>query len=448
MNRARIAPLTIMLQVLWFTWAGTVLGWGSPAILAITGAIALLWLVWLIRPGTRTWWSARPSLIELALWGFLTSAFLSAAVTVAGDYTMFRLAVLGGYLIAFYVVRTGYTAQQVSRGVVWAGWVLLILAMGEGYFFLLRGELPTSHLFGGQNQLAGLLVCILPVGWAVLSDRTRLYWTALGVLALLFTKSMGGLAALVVAVTVLVWPRLSRRLQVLVVAGLLLADVGVLAWHTDNGRVANAQIAVRNVLERPLLGSGPGTWIVTTPPEIDWWWFSDRVWRGYNQVLQIANDMTCYPESQRFWCYLGHWHYHAHSLPFTVASELGLVGLLALAGLVYATWRLRGHAPRWAWAVVAGMGVYSLVDELIWFWGPGVLVMAYLALLARGEDQDDGVAAHPGTGRVPVGALPAHRVGTRRAGIRMGRIKWSTPARGNSAWASFVCGPYWAWPRF
>jgi hypothetical protein len=73
--------------------------------------------------------------------------------------------------------------------------------------------------------------------------------------------------------------------------------------------------------------------------------------------------------------------YHAHSLPVTIGVELGLPGLAALG---WGLWRL---VPRlrhgWQGAVIAGLLAWLLIDEVIWFWGAGVLAVWLLTEVMR-----------------------------------------------------------------
>lgn len=69
--------------------------------------------------------------------------------------------------------------------------------------------------------------------------------------------------------------------------------------------------------------------------------------------------------------------YHAHCLPLTVAVEAGAPGLLALG---YGLWRLVPRlAGSWQGATLAGLLAWSLIDEVIWFWGCGMIAVWLVA---------------------------------------------------------------------
>jgi hypothetical protein len=69
--------------------------------------------------------------------------------------------------------------------------------------------------------------------------------------------------------------------------------------------------------------------------------------------------------------------YHAHCLPLTVAVETGIPGLAALG---WGLWRLLPRLLRgWQGATLAGLLAWSLVDEAVWFWAPGMIAMYLLA---------------------------------------------------------------------
>jgi hypothetical protein len=69
--------------------------------------------------------------------------------------------------------------------------------------------------------------------------------------------------------------------------------------------------------------------------------------------------------------------YHAHCLPLTVAVEAGIPGLAAGAWGLW--WLIPRLINRWQGAILAGLLVWSLLDEVIWFWGAGMIAIYLLA---------------------------------------------------------------------
>jgi hypothetical protein len=69
--------------------------------------------------------------------------------------------------------------------------------------------------------------------------------------------------------------------------------------------------------------------------------------------------------------------YFAHCLPLTVAVEAGIPGLAALG---FGLWRVLPRLLRgWQGATLAGLLAWSLIDEVVWFWGPGMIATYLLA---------------------------------------------------------------------
>lgn len=79
---------------------------------------------------------------------------------------------------------------------------------------------------------------------------------------------------------------------------------------------------------------------------------------------------------------------HAHNIVATTAAEGGLIGLAALAWLVWAVARRWPQLPVWATALVAAYGAWSLVDEPLHFWGAGFI---FFIALSRGKESNHGL---------------------------------------------------------
>ena len=77
--------------------------------------------------------------------------------------------------------------------------------------------------------------------------------------------------------------------------------------------------------------------------------------------------------------------FHAHCVPLTIAVEAGLPGLVTLIAML---WRLVPRLGRgWQGATLAGLLAWSLVDEVIWFWGPGLAAVYLIAEVMRDADR-------------------------------------------------------------
>ncbi|MBU0491308.1 MAG: hypothetical protein KKB13_05605 [Chloroflexi bacterium] len=315
----------------------------------LIGAAWLWWLTW--RRGVElSGLLLNAGALDGVLWAFLAWAMVSAGLAGWTDPGITRLAVLGAYLTAFYVVRIRYTPGQVAGGAVLAGWVLLGIGAIEAVYRVSHGLGDGLWLFCNPNLYAALLVLIVPIGAATLAGRERWAWLVLGISVMAATQSRGGMIALAVALLVLAWPGLRPALRwASVGAGAALAPASLLIRpSTVELRLEGFATAWAAFCARPVAGWGPGSYAGMVHP--------------------------------------GDWFY-SHNMLLTVGAEMGLLGLAALGLVVWQAWRIRHNGPWWAWAALVGFAVHSMVDEPLWFWGPGLGVMALLALLStkKGE---------------------------------------------------------------
>lgn len=198
-----------------------------------------------------------------------------------------------------------------------------------------RPALPLGH----HNLLAAWLVIVLPL--ALLPALERGPWrfagiagSGLAVVTILATRSLGGIAALVVeALVVLVWKRRQRGtfLALLILAGAATQLPRLMRIATGEDPSARSRAVYyaagwEGFLARPALGWGPGStpWTISA--------FTDPV-PGASPRTEAVGDL--------------------HSLPLQIAYELGLPGLLLAAAIVavFARRRLREISE----PVVAGL---------------------------------------------------------------------------------------------
>ncbi|MGB5999168.1 MAG: O-antigen ligase family protein, partial [Thermoanaerobaculia bacterium] len=183
----------------------------------------------------------------------------------------------------------------------------------------LRGYPRAAMPLGHHNLLAGWLILVWPLSLPAALRPGAGRWLALAALALtlpalLGTGSLVGLLALAVQLLLVSWWWRPLRIWLLgsaLVTALLLAPraVGIL-FGTDlsaGARTVYWHAGWRGVINRPLLGWGPGS----VP-----WTVGDHIWSmpGVSPPSEIVGDL--------------------HSLPLHLLYELGLVGLLLSGGLV------------------------------------------------------------------------------------------------------------------
>ncbi|MBS0408102.1 MAG: O-antigen ligase C-terminal domain-containing protein [Proteobacteria bacterium] len=305
----------------------------------------------------------------------------------AGTQPYLASMALAALLLALWPAR-----QDPRQAVHWVatGWLLAavvsaVIALLQ--YFDLEGPLypwvdlaQPGQAFGNlrqPNQLATLLV----IGLAALRMQLQTArWpaapcaalAALLVAALAATASRIGMVELAaLALLALGWARASGRWRVVLgaaVAALLLYAVAalVLPWLAETAE----GVAGRDVLERlrtaeSTCGSRVILWsnvlhLIAQKPWTGWGWGE----------LSYAHYITLYG-GPRF-CHILD---NAHNLPLHLAVELGVpVALAVCAALAWAVWR---GAPwrepdatrQLAWAVLAAIGLHSLVEYPLWY-GP------------------------------------------------------------------------------
>ncbi len=196
---------------------------------------------------------------------------------------------------------------------------------------------------------------LLALGNAASSSRTGLLqWALLLVLTLWWQRAgrrplawLAVLALLMYALAVLLLPRLLSLATGISIEGL---------W----GRLAQTGGDSRRVLWDNVLT------LIAQKPWFGWGWGE----------LDYAHFITAYPGS-RFTEILG----NAHNLPMHVAVELGIpAAVLMCAGLAWAVhraapWRDTDPARQMAWAVLAVIGLHSLLEFPLWY-GPFQLALS------------------------------------------------------------------------
>ncbi|MEX1143534.1 MAG: O-antigen ligase family protein [Anaerolineales bacterium] len=316
------------------------------------------------------------------------------------------------YALVFYLVldllRAGWPAELFEKCLLIAGTIVIGFALFQwaGLYFAWQETVAglefapgfqqrISGILGDPNLLAAFTNLLIPlaVARAIVSgkaSRIVLFGLALaGLIVLLLTDSRGGLLGLGMGLLILValWVSivsenarrqareiwdflLTRKILLLLLSVAALAALALVAWRqlSFQGDATHApalsarniywQAAANAVVTDPLTGAGPGLFPV--------------------ELMQIWSTPPARP------------YLHAHSLPFQIASESGLLGLAAF-GFLAATigrhaWGVWGGLDypgraRWAAALAAllGLSVHSLVDDFFPFPAVGVVAALLLA---------------------------------------------------------------------
>jgi len=432
----------------------------------VLGGVMVLWLgarLWQKRglPRTGLEWAI---IIFLVMQGGLTLLSIDPRRSLAIPAQTLAYALI--FLCAFDLTRSGWPAELTEKtllivGGIAAGLALVNIAQVFLNWLTITAGLPHAPSFvyrlytplGDANLVAAFFNMIIPLAVArALTTPARLPRFLLGALvaaslvAEVFTRSRGGLGALVVSTGVfaLLWiifvspearARAARwwaawRARPLVLGGLLLLAVigavvvGVPFLQLRGNNLQGPLLSARNEYwgaaniawqASPLWGSGPGT---------------------------FPTDFIRYYASPPGRPYL-----HAHNILLTTLAESGLIGLAGLffgLGLVArAWWRAReqtSRAGRARWVAVAAMWVafmgHGLFDDHTRFVAVtiplGVLLAAVLAESPRAESPR---AFHPVWLIVPGLALAAFSIYSLRAyavseqAVALGAKDWARTAQ-------------------
>ena len=195
---------------------------------------------------------------------------------------------------------------------------------------------------------------LLAVGNAASSSRTGLLqWALVLLLALWWNRSHRRPLALLVLLGLLMYLAAAAVLPLLLSLATGISSDGL--W----GRLAEASDDSRRVLWANVLT------LIAQKPWFGWGWGE----------LSYAHVMTDYPGA-RFTQILG----NAHNLPLQLAVELGVpAALLICVGASWAVcrakpWQGTDPARQMAWAVLAVIGVHSLLEYPLWY-GPFQLAL-------------------------------------------------------------------------
>jgi O-antigen ligase len=271
--------------------------------------------------------------LGLTLLAVLVAMLITHLTSIDRRYSAWMIILWTGFIAVHYVTLQ-LPQRTVRAGLRAVGWILAAQVLIEVAITQSRAR----YLAGNPNVLAAWLLPLLftaPVTGA---------WSVASALATLATGSRGALLG--VSVAFCAQKPISPWL--LLVGGLLGAVLLAFARpSTTMNRLGTWTEAADLALERPVTGWGPRTY------------------------TELARNEPHHP--------------HADNLMLTVAAEQGIVGLAAWAWLAASVAVLvrRSTAPA-RWSILA-VAVHQMVDcTLFWPWA-GILTMAALALVVRGD---------------------------------------------------------------
>jgi O-antigen ligase len=338
---------------------------------ALCVAIAFGWLRSArLQPGTGM------ALAALAAWALVRTGFTSDAVALAAACLVIFMAAslaAGGvgrpefvralalaWLLAALLSTAMAWVQYFGQAQRFAPWISTS-AIGEAYANLRQ-----------RNQFASLTVIgMASLLWLAPSGPRRwpallaMCWLASGNAAT--TSRTGLMQMLVLSVLACSWPGPRRERAGLWLAGLLAYGLAAVllpaaleaATGAAGNRLWERVASVDACSSRTVLWSNV-LHLIAQHPWAGWGWGD----------LDYAHYMTLY-EGTRFCDILD----NAHNLPLHLAVELGLpAALLACGGVVWAVargkpWAEADPARQMAWAVLAVIGIHSMLEYPLWY-GP------------------------------------------------------------------------------
>jgi len=359
------------------------------------------------------------SAIDWALVLFLLSQVIATAFSEDPRRSLDHLALWLAYVFGFYFVLDllgrGWRQNLFVKSILIMGAVVLVFAAVDlrqlylewrrlitGLEFYPGFQQRLSTILGDPNLLAALVNLLIPLALAsffVLKSKVAkgslAVYLGLSLVILVFTDSRGGLLGLGTSLLVfsVLWILLvsesaketarslarwlwGRKFLLLGVIAALITAITFVAWlflsfegSTTHAPVAEARdifwdAAIDAVKADPLTGAGPGMYPI----------YLMKIWS--------------IPPARPF--------LHAHSFPFQVAAESGLVGVVALAVLIFIVvrrarnaWRGLDSEKRAWWvaatAALAGLGAHSIVDDFFPFPAIGLTAFVYLAFVMSPE---------------------------------------------------------------
>jgi len=164
----------ITFLILMFTAVHSPLTWGTPLLPFFLYGVGAAVACFVGYKALRRQIPATP--LDLPLLLLLLMAALSSRFSIWRIGSQMRVFSLIGYLIAYYFIWLGVSEEMLTRNVIRAGWVLIVLYLTVGI----------NHLrdLGNGNVLASILLLILPFGIRIKNSHWRWGWFIVGVVSL------------------------------------------------------------------------------------------------------------------------------------------------------------------------------------------------------------------------------------------------------------------------
>ena len=343
----------------------------------------------------------RRFVFDWQIWLVLIAAMISAALAYNTRLALFELSVIAFGVVVYLImanlpdpVQRGQAAPRSILGGIlallpvviavyffltndWSHWIGKLSVFDPVLRVLAAWPLSSMGLSANPNVIGGVIAALLPLQIYALRHARR--WVAavligLSGVALVFSETRGAwLALLLITGMWLLWRAIDRRQTnarharwqwwiIVIVIGLIGAAVLIITPLGSRllGLGGDREQIWRNSLDLvgdyPLTGFGLGDFEMT--------------YSTYALLVHVGHTM------------------HAHNLWLDVWLNLGLLGLLALAGMVInAVWVKPSPSP-WRMVSLMTLGVillHTLVDDSIFGYGGAAIPIIFipLGLLAR-----------------------------------------------------------------
>jgi O-antigen ligase len=207
------------------------------------------------------------------------------------------------------------------------------------YGLLHGGKIPDSSFLGDENDFALLMDITIPLAFFMAlkshSMRTKLFYICaicVFVMTCVVSFSRGGFVGLVVA-AIYCWYHTQRKILAAVLISMLIGIMYIGAPQGYSDRI-------KSITEQGIeMGTGESRWYSWT---LAWRMFLDHpiIGVGPGNYPLLAEDYQTEEELFNRNAYRRNmWGRAAHSLHFTILSELGLIGILLFYGMAYISYR-------------------------------------------------------------------------------------------------------------
>ena len=346
-----------------------------------------LWVIWLTLALTLPWLSPYTAGPTPNVWPWLISAACAVMLWLCQHRLSARL-VAGGWVVAAGLSALIALLQYFGLAPDFSPWISQT-QVGEAFGNLRqRNQLATLMSIG---MIALVALVALPQvqrpGQVSAGSRSTPWWALASALLLAVGNAVsssrtGLLQWLLIAVLTAWWVLPGgKRLLVFVLQALLAYGMAVLLlpWLLELLTSVQTGGLLARLAEVPTCGSRKVLWsnvlmLIVEKPWLGW---------GWNE-LDYAHFITLYP-GLRFCEILD----NAHNLPLHLAVELGVPAAVAICGaLSWMVWRARPWAEtdptrQMAWAVLAVIGLHSLLEYPLWYGPFQIAVVLCVMLLWR-----------------------------------------------------------------